>query len=76
MLIMGCFEPFVSAWRPTAKIVKLSAKFIRPVLTGDGIELSGKVVRAGGEAPAVLRLTVRDENSGDIACLAEIFVVP
>jgi acyl dehydratase len=76
MLIMGCFEPYVGAWRPEAEIVKLSAKFIRPVLTGDRIELSGKVVRVTADGPAVLRLTVRGENGGEIACLAEIFVAP
>ncbi|MGD0635084.1 MAG: MaoC family dehydratase [Beijerinckiaceae bacterium] len=76
MLIMGCFEPYIGAWRPEAKIVKLSAKFIRPVLTGDRIELSGKVVRVAQDGPAVLRLTVRGENGRDIACLAEIFIVP
>ncbi|MDR3462494.1 MAG: MaoC family dehydratase [Beijerinckiaceae bacterium] len=76
MLIMGCFEPFVGAWRPDAKIAKLSAKFIRPVLTGDTVEISGKVVRLGEDGSAVLRLTVRGENGRDIVCLAEIFIVP
>jgi acyl dehydratase len=76
MLIMGCFESYIRDWRPAARIVKLSAKFIRPVLTGDGIELSGKVVRAAEGAPVVLRLTARGENGRDVACLAEIFIVP
>jgi acyl dehydratase len=76
MLIMGCFEPFLRAWRPTATIVKVSGKFIRPVLVGDGIEVSGKVVQAGKGAPAVLRLMVRGGEANDLVCLAEAFVEP
>ena len=34
MLIMGCFESYLSAWRPGATVKKLSSKFIRPVLVG------------------------------------------
>jgi len=76
MLIMGCFEPYVGEWRPEAKIGKLAAKFIRPVLTGDRVENSGKVVRLAEDGAAVLRLTVRGENGRDIVCLAEIFIAP
>ena len=72
MLIMGCFEPYLRAWRPGATVVKLSGKFIRPVLVGEEVEVSGKVVRAGN--PAVLRLTVR--SGGELVCLAEAFVQP
>ena len=72
MLLMGCFEPFLAAWRPDAEVIKLSAKFIRPVLVGEAIEVSGKVVRAPSDAPTVLRLTVKRE--GDLVCLAEAVI--
>ncbi|WP_246725392.1 MaoC family dehydratase [Beijerinckia sp. L45] len=76
MLIMGCFEPYLHAWRPAASIVKLSGKFIRPVLVGDSIEVSGKVVQAAAGVPAVLRLMVRGDDGRDLVCLAEAFVEP
>ncbi len=76
MLIMGCFETYLRDWRPGIIVSKLSAKFIRPVPVGDGIAVSGKVVRVAADAPAVLRLTVRGESGVDLVCLAEAFVTP
>lgn len=79
MLIMGCFEAYLATWRPGATIRKLSAKFIRPVLVDEGIEVTGKVVQAALGQPAVLRLTVKrhaEGAAGDLVCLAEAFVVP
>lgn len=74
MLIMGCFEPYLRDWRQAVSIVKLSGKFIRPVLVGDSIEVSGKVVQAAAGLPAVLRLMVRGDDGRDLVCLAEAFV--
>ena len=78
MLIMGCFESYLAAWRPGATIRKLSAKFIRPVLVDEGIEVMGKVVQAVPGQAAVLRLTVKrlaDAGAAsDLVCLAEAFV--
>lgn len=79
MLIMGCFEDYLRSWRAEATIRKLSAKFIRPVLTGEGIEIGGKVVQAADGRPAVLRLTVKrraDDAAADLVCLAEATVDP
>ena len=77
MLIMGCFETYLRDWRPGAAIKKLSGKFIRPVLVGETFEVSGKVVRAAPDAPAVLRLMVkRDGATRDLVCMAEAFVTP
>ena len=73
MLIMGCFEPYLRAWRPEATVVKLGAKFIRPVLVGEAVAVAAKVVRATAGEPAVLRLTVRNE-ADEIVCLAEAFL--
>lgn len=74
MIIMGAFEPYLRAWRPDARIVKLSAKFIRPVLVGETFEVSGKVVRAPADEPAVVRLVVK--RAQDLVCMAEAFVSP
>ena len=77
MLIMGCFESYLAQWRPDATIRKLSAKFIRPVLVEEGIEVSAKVVRASAGEPAVLRLTVKrhaPDAEADLVCLGEAFV--
>ena len=73
MLMMGCFEAYIAGWRPDAKVGKLSGKFIKPVLVGETIEISGKVVRAADDGAAVLRLMVRRAD-GEFACLAEAFV--
>ena len=73
MLIMGCLEPYLRSWRPDAVVHRLAGKFIRPVLVGDTIEVTGKVVRATQGQPLVLRLTVRGEDR-DLCCLAEAFV--
>lgn len=75
MLIMGCFEPYLHAWRAECVVLKLSAKFIRPVLVGDAVTLAAKVVRAAADQPAVLRLTARNAVE-EIVCLAEIFLAP
>ncbi len=75
MLVMGSFEAYLTAWRPGARVRKLAGKFIKPVLVGETIEISGKVVRADEAGEAVLRLIVRRED-GAIACLAEAFVAP
>ncbi len=77
MLIMGCFESYLAAWRPDVTIRKLSAKFIRPVLVDEGIEVTGKVVQAVPGQPVVLRLTVKRHAEGmpsDLVCLAEAFI--
>lgn len=74
MLIMGSFEPYLRAWRGEARIVKLSAKFIRPVLVGETFEVSGKVVRAPADGAAVVRLVVK--RAQDLVCMAEAFVSP
>jgi acyl dehydratase len=77
MLIMGCFESYLRAWRPEATVTKLSSKFIRPVLVGEAFEVTGKVVQAATEGPAVLRLTVRrHDGARDLVCMAEAFVAP
>ncbi len=74
MLIVGCFEAYLHAWRPDVAVERIACKFIRPVLVGEGIAIGGKVVQAAPGAPAVLRLVVKRSGAGDIVCMAEAFV--
>ena len=74
MLIVGCFEAYLAGWRPDVVVEKLACKFIRPVLVGEGVAISGKVVQAAPGAPAVVRLVVKRADAGDIVCMGEAFV--
>lgn len=72
MLMMSCFEPAIAAWRPDLAIARLSAKFLRPVLSGESIAILGRVVRSGwdGRPQLVLRLTARGVD-GALSILGE-----
>lgn len=72
MLMMSCLEPAILRWRDDLVITRLAAKFLRPVLAGETITISGRVVRASaaGAHELVLRVTVRRAD-GEIAVLAE-----
>lgn len=72
MLIMGCLEPYLRDWRPDITVNKLAGKFVKPVLVGESVEVTGKVVQAAPGSPAVLRLMAK--RDGDLVCLAEAFV--
>ena len=76
MLMLSCFEPLIMRWRRDLFIARLSGKFLRPVLAGDGIRMSGRVVRRQ-DVPRpglILRLTARGPND-DLVILAEAAVV-
>jgi acyl dehydratase len=77
MLMFSCFEPFIMGWRPDCFIARLSGKFLRPVLAGEGIRIFGRVVRRRDvpRAELVLRLIARAPND-DLAILAEATVLP
>jgi len=68
MLILAAFEPPLAAWRPDLRLIRLSAKFLRPVFAGDGLALSGKVVRRREEPEPeiLLRLMVHVTASADL----------
>jgi acyl dehydratase len=75
MLMLSCFEPVIMGWRRDLFITRLSAKFLRPVLAGEGIRVLGRVLRSQGDAKPelILRLTAR--GAGDaIVILAEAAV--
>ncbi len=69
MLMMSWLEPAILGWRDDLEVTRLAAKFLRPVLEGESISVSGRVVRSTA-AEIVLRLTVRRAD-GEIAVLSE-----
>jgi acyl dehydratase len=69
MMMMSCLEPAILRWRDDLAVTRLAAKFLRPVLEGETIAVSGRVVRSTA-SELVLRLTARRAD-GEIAILAE-----
>ena len=76
MLILSCFEPLIMRWRRDLFIARLSGKFLRPVLAGEGIRVSGRVVRRRDvpRPELTLRLIARAQNN-DLAVLGEATVL-
>jgi acyl dehydratase len=76
MLILSCFEPLIVRWRRDLFIARLSGKFLRPVLAGEGIRVSGRVVRRRDvpRPELTLRLIARTQNN-DLAILGEATVL-
>jgi acyl dehydratase len=72
MLLMGAFAPALAAWQPHLALLRLSAKFLRPVLAGQSIIISGRVADvADTEGLRVtLRLMAHNEQR-ELAILAE-----
>ena len=76
MLMLSCFEPLIMRWRRDLFIARLSGKFLRPVLAGEVIRVSGRVIRRR-EVPRpelILRLTARTQNN-DVAVVGEATVL-
>ena len=46
MKILAAFEPMLRNWRSELKIIALSGKFVQPILRGESVKLTGKVLRA------------------------------
>jgi len=55
MKLLAAFEPMLKAWRDDLTLVGLSAKFIQPILRGETVTLSGRVLRVS-EIEIFLRL--------------------
>ncbi|MGE5388435.1 MAG: MaoC family dehydratase [Hyphomicrobiales bacterium] len=55
MKLLAAFEPMLKAWRDDLTLVGLSAKFIQPILRGETVTLSGRVLRVS-ESEIFLRL--------------------
>jgi acyl dehydratase len=72
MLMMSCFEPALRQWRSDVAICRLSGKFLRPVLVGESISVSGRVVRSSlAPRPELLLRLMAHGPNGDLAILAE-----
>ena len=76
MLMLSCFEPLIMRWRRDLFIARLSGKFLRPVLAGEGIRVSGRVMRRRDvpRPELTLRLIARVQNN-DLAILGEATVL-
>lgn len=72
MLMFACFEPFLQEWRPDIFITRLAGKFLRPVLAGERIRVTGRVIRsqAAPRPGLLLRLMARNQDN-DLAIVAE-----
>lgn len=46
MKLLAAFEPMLRAWRGDLVISSLAGKFVQPILRGDAVRLSGRVLRA------------------------------
>lgn len=72
MLLMSVFAPALAAWQPQLALHRLSAKFLRPVLAGQSVVISGRVAEIAekGGARATLRLMAHNERR-ELVILAE-----
>jgi acyl dehydratase len=77
MLLLACFEPALQDWQPDLRIERLSGRFTHPVLEGEIVTLSARVIRAsGGNKPhALVRLIASGASRGP-ALVAEAVLVP
>ena len=56
MRLLAAFEPMLAAWRPDLIVANLGGKFVRPVLRGEKVVLSGRVLRSSNEEGVFVRL--------------------
>lgn len=61
MKLLAAFEPMLTAWRRDLFLARLSGKFVQPVLRGESVVLSGRVLRASMEEGVFLRLLAQGE---------------
>ncbi len=72
MLLLASFEPALREWRPDLRIERLSARFTQPILVGEGVTLSARVVRAErDERPRVLLRLIANGASRAPAVVGE-----
>ena len=76
MLMVACMEPALAAWRPDLVVESLSVKFVRPVLEGETVAISGRVVKRLPEGEAIMMRIMAHGGSGDLAVLGEAVVRP
>ena len=49
MKLLAAFEPMLRAWRGDLVIASLAGKFVQPILRGETVRLSGRVLRASDD---------------------------
>jgi acyl dehydratase len=77
MLLLASFEPALRDWRPDLRIERLSARFTQPILVGEGVTLSARVVRAETDArPRVLLRLLANGASRAPAVVGEAVLAP
>jgi acyl dehydratase len=77
MLVMSCFKPAIAAWRRDLRVAQLSAKFAQPLLRGDHVEISGRVVQArDGEQPQAIMRLMAHSGQKALVVLAEATLAP
>lgn len=77
MLMVAAMEPALAAWRPDLQVAALSVKFLRPVLEGETVAISGRVLKHLAEGEGVMmRFQAHGGTSGDLAVLAEAVLRP
>jgi acyl dehydratase len=56
MKLLAAFEPMLKAWRSDFFIAELGGTFVQPVLRGDKVTLTGRVLRVSPEEGVFVRL--------------------
>jgi acyl dehydratase len=56
MKLLAAFEPMLAAWRGDLVLTRLAGKFVQPVLRGEEVVLSGRVLRVSMADGVFLRL--------------------
>jgi acyl dehydratase len=49
MKLLAAFEPMLANWRDDLRLVGLSAKFVQPILRGETVTLTGRVLRVSDD---------------------------
>jgi 3-hydroxybutyryl-CoA dehydratase len=75
MLLLASFEPALQAWRPDLRLARLSGRFTQPVLEGETVTLSGRVMRAADDTPGILMRLLANGASRAPALVAEAVLV-
>jgi acyl dehydratase len=77
MLVLASFEPALHDWRPDLRIERLSGRFAQPVLEGDAVTLSGRVMRNTlGDRPEILLRLFAYTSARAPAIVGEAVLVP
>lgn len=62
MKLLAAFEPMLAAWRRDLFLARLAGKFVQPVLRGEEVTLTGRVLRASWQEGVLVRLLAHGEQ--------------